>query len=135
MRRQVTVVIVGMAALLLPRAARADDAPLQLVQTIELKGKTGKLDHLAFDAKRQRLFLANSANNTLDVIDLKAGKLLQQVPDQGGIQGIAFAADLDRVFVGLGEGGLCNVFEGDNYELKGTIKFKDDADNVRYDPR
>src|SRR3954447_26279367 len=89
--------------------APADDGPLQLVQTIQLKGKPGKLDHVAVDTKRERLFLANKVNNTLDIVDLKAGKLLKQLPNQQGVQGIAYAADLDRLFVALGEGGFCNV--------------------------
>ena len=33
-----------------------------------------------------------------------------------------------------GTGGYCNVFDGENYKLLKTIKFADDADNVRYDP-
>ena len=106
---------------------------LELVQTVVLKGKAGKLDHLALDGKRDRLFLANTVNGTLDVVDLKAGKLLKQVPGQTGIQGVAYAADLDRVFVGLGSGGLCNVFDGADYKPLKTIKFFDDADNVQYD--
>jgi DNA-binding beta-propeller fold protein YncE len=115
--------------------ARAEDTPsaLELVQTIELKGKAGKLDHLALDAKRERLFLANKANGTLDVVDLKGGKLLKQITGQSGIQGVAYAPDLDRVFVGLGSGGLCNIFDGEDYKPLKTIKFDDDADNVRYD--
>lgn len=121
-------------ALVAPESTQAADAPsLELVQTIVLKGKAGKLDHLALDSKRDRLFLANTTNGTLDVVDLKAGKLLKQVTGQTGIQGVAYAADLDRVFVGLGSGGLCNVFDGDKYQPLKTIKFADDADNVRYD--
>ena len=124
----------ALAAFLLPGTIPAADAPsLELVQTIPLKGKAGKLDHLALDAKRERLLLANKVNGTLDIVDLKAGKLLKQVIGQTGIQGVAYAADLDRVFVGLGSGGLCNVFEGGDYKPVKTIKFNDDADNVRYD--
>jgi hypothetical protein len=67
-------------------------------------------------------------------VDLKEGKLLKQMAGQTGIQGVAYAADLDRIFVGLGGGGLCNVFAGDNFRLLKTIKFSDDTDNVRYDP-
>ena len=73
-------------------------------------------------------------NGTLDIVDLKAGKLLKQLKGQTGIQGIAYASDLDRVFVGLGGGGLCNVFSGEDYRPLKTVKFSDDADNVRYDP-
>jgi DNA-binding beta-propeller fold protein YncE len=115
-------------------ARAANPSSLELVQTIDLKGKAGKLDHLALDAKRDRLFLANTSNGTLDVIDLKTGKLLKQVTGQSGIQGVAYAADLDRVFVGLGIGGYCNVFDGADYKPLKTIKFADDADNVKYDP-
>jgi DNA-binding beta-propeller fold protein YncE len=116
-------------------AAKADDPALKLVQTIELQGKAGKLDHLVVDSKGQRLFLANKVNNTLDIVDLKAGKLLKQVPGQGGAQGVAYAADLDRLYVALGTGGFCNIFDGKDYKLLKTVKFADDADNVRYNPR
>jgi DNA-binding beta-propeller fold protein YncE len=126
--------VASLACLVLVRSAPAADPALELIQTIALKGKAGKLDHLALDAKRERLFLANTTNGTLDVVDLKAGKLLKQVKGQTGIQGIAYAADLDRVFVGLGGGGLCNVFGGEDYQPLKTIKFSGDADNTRYDP-
>jgi DNA-binding beta-propeller fold protein YncE len=115
-----------------PAGATDPASSLELVQTIQLKGRPGKLDHLALDRKRDRLFLANTSSGTLDVVDLKTGKLLKQVPGQSGIQGVAYAADLDRVFVGLGSGGLCNIFEGENYQPLKTIKFAD-SDNVRYD--
>jgi DNA-binding beta-propeller fold protein YncE len=104
------------------------------VQTIQLKGKAGGLDHLALDTKRDRLLVANKANNTLDVVDLKDGKLLEQKANQTAIQGIAYVPDLDRIFVGLGSNGLCNAFDADNLRTLKTIKFKDDADNVRYNP-
>jgi DNA-binding beta-propeller fold protein YncE len=129
----VAVCWLALAGFLGAGPAPAADAPaLELVQTIVLKGKAGKLDHLALDAKRDRLFLANTTNGTLDVVDLQGGKLLKQVTGQPGIQGVAYAADLDRVFVGLGSGSLCNVFDGNDYKPLKTIKF-DDADNVRYD--
>src|SRR5215472_2848428 len=115
-------------------ALTAPAAELELVQTIPLKGKSGGLDHLALDAKRERLFVANKANNTLDIVDLKTGKLLEQKPNQTAIQGIAYAPDLDRIFVGLGTNGLCNVFDGATFKILKTIKYKDDADNDRYNP-
>jgi DNA-binding beta-propeller fold protein YncE len=124
----------ALIAILIGPAAFAADA-LELKQTIVLKGKAGGLDHLALDVKRDRLFLANKTNNSLDIVDLKAGKLLKRVPSQGGIQGIAYAADLDKVCVGLGKGGLCNIFDGKEYKTLKSIKFADDADNVRYNPK
>jgi hypothetical protein len=96
--------VATLAALLLSRPASAGD--VELIQMIVLKGKAGNLDHLAIDAKRDRLFVANKVNNTLDVVDLKEGKLLEQKANQTAIQGIAYAPDPDKVFVGLGTGGL-----------------------------
>jgi DNA-binding beta-propeller fold protein YncE len=123
-------------ALVAALAGRARAQPaLEPVKTIELKGKPGGLDHCALDSRRDRLFVANKANNTMDVVDLKEGKLLKQVRNQTGVQGIAYAPDLDRLFVALGAGGYCNVFDGENYKLVNTVKFADDADNVHYDPR
>jgi DNA-binding beta-propeller fold protein YncE len=135
MKQLCCVVAAPLAVLVCALAApAADPSALELEKTIELKGKAGNLDHLALDAKRDRLFLANKANNTLDIIDLKTGKLHDQKPNQVAIQGVAYAADLDRVFVGLGRDGLWNVFDGESYKLLKTGKFKDDADNVRYNP-
>jgi DNA-binding beta-propeller fold protein YncE len=116
-------------------ARAADPAPLELVQKIALHGPADKrLDHLALDAKGNRLFVANMANASFDVIDLNAGKLLKSVPDQRGVQGVARAPDVGRVFVGVGEDGVCNVFDDKEYKLDKGIKLAD-ADNVRYDAR
>jgi DNA-binding beta-propeller fold protein YncE len=115
----------------------ADDParpPLERTQTIALRGPVGGLDHLAIDSRRGRLFVANTSNNSLDVVDLKAGALLKQVPGQGRIRGIAYAPDLDRVFVGNGTGGVFNAFDGQDYGLLKSLPLGDDADNVRYNP-
>jgi DNA-binding beta-propeller fold protein YncE len=107
-----------------------NESPLELIQTIRLIGPSGRVDHMAADAGRARLFVANSPNRSLDVVDLRVGQLMCQVPDQDGIQGIAYSPDLDRVFVGNG-GGVCNIFSGDDYRLLKSITLPA-ADNVRY---
>jgi DNA-binding beta-propeller fold protein YncE len=126
-----TAVLTGVVA----AAAAETDPPLERAQTIALKGPVGGLDHLAVDARRGRLFVANTAGGSLDVIDLKAGKLLKQVPGQGRIRGIAYSPEADRVFVGNGTGGVCNTFDGENCELLKSVPLGVDADNVRYNPR
>jgi DNA-binding beta-propeller fold protein YncE len=120
---------------LLCGSAQGREGPLERVQVIPLKGPPGKLDHQAVDSVHSRLFVANTANGSLDVIDLKAVKLLRQIPGQTGIQGIAYSADRDRIYVGNGGGGISNVFDGRDYQLLKSIPLGEDADNVRYDPR
>jgi DNA-binding beta-propeller fold protein YncE len=123
-------------AVLIPGdVSAAESPPLERVRTIALRGPIGGLDHLAVDAKRGRLFVANTAGGSLDVVDLEAGKLLKQVPGQGRIRGVAYSPEADRVFVGNGTGGVCNTFEGEDYELVKGVPLGVDADNVRYNPR
>lgn len=116
-----------------PTVSAAEPERLKLMQTIQLEGAAGRLDHMALDAKGSRLFVANLSNNSLDAIDLKTGKPTKQIRDQKKIQGIAYAPALDRLFVGNGDDGTCNVFDGKTYELLKTLKLPD-ADNVRFDP-
>ncbi len=103
---------------------------LVLIKTIPLKGVAGKLDHLAVDSKGERLFVANKPNNTLDIVDLKSGKLVKQIPDQGKVSGVSYAADLDMIYVGNGAG-FCNAFDGKEYKQVFSTPAPH-ADNVHY---
>jgi DNA-binding beta-propeller fold protein YncE len=111
-------------------ACADESAPLVLVKSIPLKGAVGNLDHLAVDAKGGRLFVANKANNTLDVVDLKTSTLVKQIPDQTKVSGVAYAGDLDMIYVGNG-GGVCNGIDGKDYRIVFSTK-AEKADNVYY---
>jgi DNA-binding beta-propeller fold protein YncE len=120
------------AALLLAagQAHAAGPETLVLVKTIPLKGVAGKLDHLAVDSKGERLFVANKPNNTLDIVDLKSGKLVRQIADQGKVSGVTYAEDLDMIYVGNGAG-VCNGFDGKDYKQVFSTPAPN-ADNVHY---
>jgi DNA-binding beta-propeller fold protein YncE len=126
--------LAGSSSLAKPTQVNQAATALELVQTIPLKGKPGRLDHMALDAKGARLFIANLSNDSFDVVDLKGGKLVQQIPEQHYVQGVAFSPELNRIFVGNGKDGVCNVFDGQSYKLLASIKLPG-SDNVRYDPR
>jgi hypothetical protein len=129
------IVALALACMTAGGDARGEQPPLERVRIIALKGPVGGLDHLALDAKRGRLFVANTVNGSLDIVDLRAEKLLKQVPGQGRIRGIAYSPEVDRIFVGNGDGGVCNTFDGETYELLKSVPLGVDADNVRYNPR
>jgi len=122
---------IGLVLFAASPAVAEEPKMLKLEKTIALEGLIGRFDHMAVDPKGDRLFVANLSNNSLDVIDLKAGKLLKQIPEQKKAQGVAYAADLDRVYLGNGVDGECRVFDGKTFKLIGTVKAPD-ADNVRY---
>lgn len=116
--------------LLVVGRASAGDPPLKLVQTVPLQGPVGGLDHLAVDAGGQRLFVANTVNNSLDIVDLKSGKLVRQIPGQVKVSGVAYAPDLDMIYVGNGAG-VCNGIDGKDYKAVFSAKAPK-ADNVAY---
>lgn len=126
--------IAFVAALLVAPALAADPAPLELTKTIRLNGPVGKrLDNLALDAKRDRLLVANQGNASLDIIDLKQGKLLKSIPDQDQIQGVLYVPGVDRIFATSAKG-TCQVFDGESFKLLKSLPIPD-ADNIRQDLR
>ena len=114
-------------------AAGAELAPLKLVQTIPLPGVEGRFDHFATDAKGRRLFVAALGNNTLEVIDLAAGKRIRSIPGVRKPQGALFLGELNRLGVASGEDGAFKMFDASDFKLAKSIGSLDDADNVRYD--
>jgi hypothetical protein len=116
--------------------AEAQSAPpLRLVQTIALPGVEGRIDHLAVDATGQRLFVAALGNNTLEVVDLRAGKRTHSLGGLHEPQGVAYAPESQRLFVANGQDGACLIFDARSLRPLGRVAFSEDADNVRYDAK
>src|SRR5215470_6363394 len=115
------------------RAPSQEKSPLRLTQTIALRNVEGRIDHLAVDLQSQRLFLAALGNDTLEVIDLKAGKAIGSVKGLREPQGVAFISEANAVYVANGGDGDCAAFAVDSFAPLRHVKFSGDADNLRYD--
>ena len=72
-------VILVAVTVLAGTAAQAADEPLTVVSKIPLGRVTGRIDHLAIDTKRNRLFVAELGNNSVGVIDLATQKVLKRI--------------------------------------------------------
>jgi DNA-binding beta-propeller fold protein YncE len=107
--------------------------PLKLAQTIALGGVEGRIDHFAFDAAGERLFVCALGNNTVEVVDLRKAERIHSIAGLGTPQGIAYIPELDRLFIANDKGGICKIYDAKSYQTVGEIAFKDDADNARYD--
>jgi DNA-binding beta-propeller fold protein YncE len=107
--------------------------PLKLKETIALLGVEGRIDHFAFDAAGERLFVCALGNNTVEIIDLRSSQRIHSIAGLGSPQGIAYAPDLDRLFVANDRGGIFKIYDAKSFQSVGELNFKDDADNVRYD--
>jgi DNA-binding beta-propeller fold protein YncE len=120
-------------SLALPAAA-APAQPLVLEGKIPLGEVQGRIDHLAVDLARERLFVAELGNDSLGVVDLGAGKLLRRIGDLDEPQGVAYDPAADTVYVADGSDGLVHRFEGAELTPLEPIRLGADADNVRLDP-
>jgi YVTN family beta-propeller protein len=114
-------------------AQPAETAPLQLEAKIPLGNVRGRIDHMAVDLKRQRLFVAELGNDTIAVIDLANHKLLQTIAGLKEPQGVGYEPSTDTLYVANAGDGSVRLFEGNEYRPKGQIELGSDADNVRVD--
>jgi DNA-binding beta-propeller fold protein YncE len=123
------------ASLIWPAATDAQTAspPLILETKIPLGDVSGRIDHLGLDVKRQRLLIAELGNNSLGVVDLAAGKVLQRIDGLSEPQGVAYVPSSDSVFVANAGDGSVRVLRGEDLTPIGHIDLGDDADNVRVD--
>src|SRR5262249_23999781 len=58
-------------------SAQSQDAALRIEAKIPLGEVRGRIDHMAADIDRQRLFVAELGSNTVGVVDIGQAKVLQ----------------------------------------------------------
>src|SRR5712672_1458598 len=75
---------------------------LKLVRTIPLSGVSGRIDHMAADTQGHRLFMAALGNDTVEVLDIEAGKRLQTISGCSEPQGLAFLPKQNRLLIANG---------------------------------
>jgi len=123
----------AIASALLVSPSWADETPFLLERKIPLGEVRGRIDHLAVDLVRKRLFVAELENNTVAVIDLEAYKVMQVIPGLNKPQGLGYHPLTDTLYVANGGDGTAAIFRGDDYRPITRIPLGDDADNVRVD--
>ena len=106
---------------------------LSLISIIELPGIKGRIDHIAFNPGLQQVFIAALGNNSVEVIDLKAKKVVYSIHNLSEPQGIIFVRETNTIFVSNGKNGRCDVFNAHDFSKITSIQLEGDADNVRYD--
>jgi DNA-binding beta-propeller fold protein YncE len=107
--------------------------PLTQQATIALPGVTGKFDHFAIDLANSRLFAAATGNHSVEVIDLRSGKISESIKDLGKPHGLAWAQETGSLYVSDGTLGELRVYRGSPFRLAGKIKLSEDADDLVYD--
>ena len=106
-----------MAAALLCLAApiiqsQTASSGLKIQQTITLEGVKGKFDHFAMDQAGKRLFAASAGKQSVEVIDLAAGKVVDSLKGFAKPHGLAWGASTRTLFVPDGGKGELAIYSG-----------------------
>jgi YVTN family beta-propeller protein len=106
---------------------------LSLLATIQLPDVSARIDHMAFDPEGNRLFIAAIGNNTVEIIDTKAGTRVATIRGLREPQNVLFIKLFKCIVVSNGGNGSVRFYNSDSFALFHTLDLGDDADNMRYD--
>lgn len=132
-RRYRMVAVVGIVAAAIYGNAQsgAKAAPLVLTGAIPLPNVQGRIDHFSFDPSN-RLFVSALGNNTEEVLDLAAQKVVHSIGGVPTPQGVVYSPETNKLFVASAKGKLY-IYDGTTFDLATTVDFGGDVDNLRYD--
>lgn len=110
---------------------------LPMVQRSVLKDVDGKLNHMAFDLKSGRLYVACKATSSVEALDARGMKTAQSVKDVPEPISLSFLQDSRRLVVGCGDGTVRVFKANDAGELtkERDVEFRGQVGTVRYDPK
>jgi YVTN family beta-propeller protein len=88
---------------------------------------------MAIDPQGGRLFVAALGNNTVEVIDLTAGKVTDEIKGLKEPQGVAYVPEASKLLVTNGQGDSLGIYDAQSLKLLSQVALGEDTDNVRYD--
>src|SRR5271170_513944 len=126
------LVTIAATPLLASPLQAADTAP-SLVRTIDLPGVTGRIDHMDIDLVHSRLLLSALGNGTLEIIDIRTGKVVHEISDLQEPQGSTYLSRENRILVACGGDGKAYVYDAASWKFIDAIDLGSDADDTFYD--
>jgi hypothetical protein len=135
MRRSAPATLVFFLCLGVPVSAGplGQEPGLALARTISLGKVSGRIDHLAIDLARKRLFVSELGANSVAVVDLQSGRVIRQIDGLREPQGIGYSPEDGVVAIANAGDGSVRLFKADDLAPAGRIELGDDADNIRSD--
>jgi DNA-binding beta-propeller fold protein YncE len=109
------------------------DGYLAMTRTVQMPGVKGRIDHMDVNVKDKIVYIAALGNNTLEVIDLKEGKVIHSIKGLDEPQGVGYIPQTNEIFVANGGNGDCYFYNAATFEKTAALHLSSDADDVRYD--
>jgi len=112
-----------------------ESAPLRIVQAIPLPNVVGRIDHFSVDPKRRWVIGSALGNDSVEVVDSFAGKVVRTIKGLNEPQGVLYVGgEINKLFVANAADGKVRIYDGKNFILAATVDFGANTDNIRYDP-
>ncbi len=141
------VLTLGMlAGLVAPAVAQQAPTPPASIQTITVPGEhaAGRWDFMQVDPNAHRLYVSDSSNGTLDVLDLNSFTFVAQIPglpnrlegtSWSGSNGLALAPELGRAWVADEVDNSLHVYDTNSLTQIAVVSTtQSGSDSVAYDP-
>ena len=128
------LILVATTIALVSIQATSGQTPLTPVGRIELPRVEGRIDHLAVDMGAERLYVAALGNNTVEVLDLAAGKRLHSITGMSKPQGVLSVSHRNELAVANGGDESVKFLDATDFKVNHNLANMPDADNVRLDP-
>jgi len=134
-----TLAALSMLGVMKVKATPLDDkepeaAPLRIVQAIPLPNVVGRIDHFTADQKRKLVIGSALGNNTVEVVDVFAGRVVHTVNGLDEPQGVLYAPNVNKLYAANAGDGKLRIYDGKSFALINTLEFGENTDNLRYDP-
>jgi len=115
----------------------ADVGPLlpapqyQLTKTMPIGGE-GRWDYIAFEPTAGLLYVTRQSH--VQVVEPASGKVVADIPNLGGVHGVAFAQEFSRGFISDGKTDSVVVFDLKTWKIIGSVPVGQKPDAIVYDP-
>src|SRR5437868_15506860 len=76
-------------------AQERESPPMRQVQEIPLPGVQGRLDHFTVDLKRKRVIFSGLGNDSVQIVDAFAGKMIHSIRGLAQPQGAFYHPEMD----------------------------------------
>src|ERR1700739_2891997 len=83
------------------------DDQLVVKKSILLPAVKGRIDHMAADLKDQNVFVSALGNNSLEVLNINTGKIIQSITGLSEPQGVIYIPQTNEIMVANGGNGKC----------------------------
>jgi len=113
-------------------SAMADKGDTYAVKTKTTLGGEGGWDYLTMDSDAGRLYITRGTH--VMVIDAGQLKVVGDVPNLGGIHGVALDKSLGKGFISNGRDGNVVIFDLQSFKELGRVKAGTNPDAIIYEP-